>query len=142
MACMTHCFHTSSHVHAHKHHYQSLSLSLFLSLVPPLPVSITPDIEITATVGESVTLECHTSLPESLNGNIASINWTHNGAEVTEGVTNMLAQGESSLDLGTVISADAGTYICNVQIQSEFVDVDSHLIATNTTNLTIQCKSK
>ena len=119
----------------------SLSLSLCCS-VPTLPISIAPDIEITATVGESVTLECHTSLPESLNGNIASINWIHNGAEVTEGVTNMLAQGESSLDLGTVVSADAGTYICNVQIQSEFVDVDSHLIATNTTNLTIQCKSK
>ena len=130
-------------MYVHKYHYQSLCLSASLSLsfsVPTLPISITPDIAITATVGESVTLECHTSLPESLNGNIASINWTHNGAEVTEGVINMLSQGESSLDLGAVVSAEAGTYTCNVQIQSEFVDIDSHLIATNTTNLTIQSK--
>ena len=59
---------------------------------------------------------------------------------MTEGVINMLSQGESSLDLGAVVSAEAGTYTCNVQIQSEFVDIDSHLIATNTSNLTIQSK--
>ena len=114
-----------------------LSMSI---LVPQLQVSIEPESSISVYLGESLTLECQVTPPETLNGVASSITWEYGDSNLGEGVTNMLSEGMSSLNLGTVVLAEAGVYTCSVQVTSPYLDIDPYLSANST--LTVFAESK
>ena len=109
-------------------------------LVPQLQVSIDQEPSISVFLGQSLTLVCQVNLSDSLNGNVSSITWEYGDSNLSEGVTNMLSEGMSSLDLDTVVSAEAGVYTCSVQVTSPYLDIDPYLSADSTVTVFINCK--
>ena len=109
-------------------------------LVPQLQVSINQEPSISVYLGESLTLECQVTPPESLNGVVSSITWEYGDSNLSEGVTNMLSEGTSSLDLDTVVSAEAGVYTCSVQVTSPYLDIDPYLSANSTATVFVESK--
>ena len=109
-------------------------------LVPQPDVRIDPESLISVFLGESLTLECQVTPPDSLNGIVSSITWEYRDSNRSEGVTNTLSEGMSSLDLGTVVSAEAGVYMCNAQVTSPYLDIDPYLSANNTVTVFVESK--
>ena len=114
-----------------------LSMSI---LVPQLQVRIDQEPSISVFLGESLTLECQVTLPESLNGVASSITWEYGDSNLSEGVTTVLSEGMSSLDLSTVVSAEAGVYTCSVQVTSPYLDIDPYLSANSTVTVFVESK--
>ena len=109
-------------------------------LVPQLQVSIDQEPSISVFLGDPLTLECRVTPPDSLNGVVSSITWEYGDSNRNEGVTNTLSEGMSSLDLGTVVSAEAGVYMCNAQVMSPYLDIDPYLSANNTVTVFVERK--
>ena len=109
-------------------------------LVPQLQVSIDPESSISVFLGESLTLECQVTPPESLNGVASSITWEYGDSNLSEGVTTVLSEGMSSLNVDTVVSAEAGVYTCNVQVTSPYLDIDPYLSANSAVTVFVNCK--
>ena len=109
-------------------------------LVPQLQVSIDEEPSISVVLGDPLTLKCQVTLPESLNGIVSSITWEYGDSNLSEGVTNMLSEGMSSLDLGTVVSAEAGVYTCSVKVTSPYLDIDPYLSANSTVTVFVESK--
>ena len=109
---------------------------LCLSILVAQPeVNIEPQSQISVFLGESLKLECQVTLPNSLNGTIFSITWEHRDSNLSEGITTILSEGKSTLDLGIVVSAEAGVYLCSVLIKS---DIYSYLSANSTVTVFVQ----
>ena len=104
-------------------------------LVPQLQISIDEGPSISVFLGESHTLECQVIPPESLNETVSSITWEYGDSNTT-----VLSEGMSSLDLGTVVSAEAGVYTCSVQVTSPYLDIDPYLSANSTVTVFVNCK--
>ena len=109
-------------------------------LVPQLQVSIEPESSISVVLGESLALECQVTPPESLSGTVSSITWEYGDSNLSEGVTTVLSEGMSSLDLDTVVSAEAGMYTCSVQVTSPYLDIDPYLSANSTVTVFVESK--
>ena len=114
-----------------------LSMSV---LVPQLQVRIDQEPSISVDLDESLTLECQVTLLDSLNGTVSSITWEYGDSNLSEGVTNMLSEGMSSLDLETVVSAEAGVYTCSVQMTSPYLDIDPYLSANSIVTVFVESK--
>ena len=114
-------------------------LLLSLSLVPLLFVSLEPTDSV-ITLGTTVSLQCSISLPDTLTATIQSLKWYKDSKLVTTGVDTMIAQGISTYDLDTVLSAEAGNYTCVMEITSPYIDNGVQLILSNATELTVLCK--
>ena len=104
-------------------------------LVPQPQVNIDPQSHISVVLGESLKLECQVTVPNSLNGTISSITWEHRDSILSEGITTMLSEGKSSLDLGVVVSAEAGVYLCIVLVMSH---IHSNLSANSTVTVFVE----
>ena len=50
----------------------------------------------------------------------------------------MLSEGMSSLDLDTLVSAEAGVYTCSVQVTSPYLDIDPYLSANSTVTVLVK----
>ena len=109
-------------------------------LVPQLQVSIDPESSISIFLGVSLTLECQVTPLESLNGVVSSITWEYGDSNLSEGVTNTLSEGMSTLDLDTVVSAEAGVYTCSVQVTSPYLDIDPYLSANSIVTVFVESK--
>ncbi|XP_019862988.1 PREDICTED: hemicentin-1-like, partial [Amphimedon queenslandica] len=105
---------------------------------PNLPLSLDPSPDLSLTLGEECTLMCSALLPESLSPTIASITWYKDLSPFTgSGVTTNLAEGTSNLNLGMVLSEEAGNYTCVANVSSPFIDTGYNLIVSNTTLVTV-----
>ena len=106
--------------------YSNLIMSI---LVSQPQVNIDPQSQISVVLGDPLKLECQVTVPKSLNGTISSITWENRDSNLSEGITTVLSEGKSSLDLGIVVSAEAGVYMCSVLVTSQ---IHSNLSANNT----------
>ena len=126
----------------------SLPLSLPPSLSPPLPLSapylslsLDPSPELSLTLGEEYTLMCAALLPDTLNPSIVSITWYKDSSPFTgSGITTSLTEGTSNLNLGMVLSQEAGNYTCVANVSSPYIDTGYNLIVSNTTLITVSSK--
>ena len=117
--------------------FTHLSMS---TLVPQLQVSIDPEPSISVVLGDLLTLKCQVTPLDSLNGDVSSITWEYGNSNLSEEVTNMLSEGMSSLDLDTVVSAEAGVYTCSVQVTSPYLDIDPYLSANSIVTVFVESK--
>ena len=108
---------------------------IYLCLVLQPQVNTDPQSHISVVLGESLQLDCQVTLPDSLNGTISSITWEHRDSNLSEGITTILSEGKSSLDLGMVVSAEAGVYLCSVLVMSH---IHSNLSANSTVTVFVQ----
>ena len=95
-------------------------------------MSVSPGIKISASLGESVSLTCSVDVQDSSPGVISSITWKFGTEILSDGVSTVLDQGVSSLSIGKIKSAQAGSYSCEA-----VVDNSNY---ANTTSITVQCK--
>ena len=120
--------------------YLSIPFTSMSVLVPQLQVSIDPESSISVFLGESLKLECQVTPLDSLNGTVSSITWEYGDSNLSEGVITVLSEGMSSLDLDTVVSAEAGVYTCSVQVTSPYLDIDPYLSANSTVTVLVESK--
>ncbi|XP_019858755.1 PREDICTED: receptor-type tyrosine-protein phosphatase F-like [Amphimedon queenslandica] len=105
---------------------------------PYLSLSLDPSPDLSLTLGEEYTLMCAALLPDSLNPTVASITWYKDTVPFTSnGITTNLAEGTSNLNLGTVLSQEAGNYTCVANVSSPYIDTGYNLIVSNTTLITV-----
>ncbi|XP_019860244.1 PREDICTED: titin-like, partial [Amphimedon queenslandica] len=105
---------------------------------PYLSLSLDPSPDLSLTLGEEYTLMCAALLPDSLNSTVASITWYKDSFLFTgSGITTNLAEGTSNLNLGMVLSEEAGNYTCVANVSSSFIDTGYNLIVSNTTLITV-----
>ena len=99
-------------------------------------IIISPGTKISASLGETVNLTCYTSVvvrePRSFPGNTYSITWKFGREVLSDGVSTILSQGVSFLNIEKIKSGQAGSYSCEAVING--------LSYANTTNITVQCK--
>ena len=95
-------------------------------------VSISPGTKISASLGTTVNLTCSVDVQDSSPGVISSITWKFGTEVLSDGVSTMLDQGVSSLDIGSIKSGQAGSYSCEAVVDSSNY--------ANTTSITVQCK--
>ena len=95
-------------------------------------VSISPGTKISTSLGTTVSLTCNVDVQDSSPGVISSINWKFGTEVLSNGVSTMLDQGVSSLDIGSIKSKQAGSYSCEVVVDSSNY--------ANTAIITVQCK--
>ena len=118
------------------------SLSLPLS-APYLSLSLDPSPELSLTLGEEYTLMCAALLPDTLNPSIVSITWYKDSSPFTgSGITTSLTEGTSNLNLGMVLSQEAGNYTCVANVSSPYIDTGYNLIVSNTTLITVSSKCR
>ena len=111
------------------------SILIMSILVSQPQVNIDPQSQISVVLGDPLKLECQITVPKSLNGTISSITWEHRDSNLNQTITTELSEGKSSLDLGIVVSAEAGVYLCSVLVKS---DIHSNLSANNTVTVFVQ----
>ena len=111
------------------------SILIIPILVSQPQVNIGPQSQISVVLGDPLKLECQITVPKSLNGTISSITWEHRDSNLSQVITTELSEGKSSLDLGIVVSAEAGVYMCSVVVTSH---IHSNLSANNTVTVFVQ----
>ena len=111
------------------------SILIMPILVSQPQVNIEPQSQISVVLGDPLKLECQITVPKSLNGTISSITWEHRDSNLSQVITTELSEGKSSLDLGIVVSAEAGVYMCSVVVTSH---IHSTLSANNTVTVFVQ----
>ena len=74
---------------------------------------------------DTVSLTCIVTLPESLLGNVTSIQWKHEGPAVTNQTSTNLTSGSSVLTISLSLLSDAGVYVCNASVSSPYLDIAS-----------------
>lgn len=89
---------------------------------------------------DPVQLECSVTVPSSLSGMISNITWMFGTKVINTGVSTMLNQGVSNLDLGNVKTVQAGQYTCEARVVSQFVDVDEDVSSSVVVNVTVTRK--
>ena len=95
-------------------------------------VSISPGTNISTSLGATASLTCSVDVQDSSPGVISSIIWKFGTEVLSDGVSTILDQGVSSLDIGNIKSGQAGSYSCEA-----VVDGSNY---ANTANITVQCK--
>ena len=84
---------------------------------------------------------CAALLPDSLSPTVASITWYKDSIPYTgSGITTNLGEGTSNLNLGMVLSEEAGNYTCVANVSSPYIDTGYNLIVSNTTIITVSSK--
>ena len=118
-----------------------LNLTLFyLSFISvPLPI-IKLNNSMIVDIATPIILNCSVTVPSSLSGMITNITWYFGSTIVTDGVSTMLNQGESTLNLGTIKTAQAGSYTCETRVVSLYIDMDTDVSSSATCNISIQCE--
>ncbi|XP_019855268.1 PREDICTED: hemicentin-1-like, partial [Amphimedon queenslandica] len=105
---------------------------------PYLSLSLDPSPDLSLTLGEEYTLMCAALLPDTLSPTVASITWYKDTVPFTSnGITTNLAGGTSNLNLGMVLSEEAGNYTCVANVSSPYIDTGYNLIVSNTTLITV-----
>ena len=106
-------------------------------------VIISPGTKISASLGETVNLTCYTSVvvrePQSFP-NTYSITWKFGREVLSDGVSTILSQGVSFLNIEKIKSGQAGSYSCEAVIYYKVLNVIYGLTYVNTTNIIVQCK--
>ena len=86
---------------------------------------------------------CAALLPDTLNPSIVSITWYKDSSPFTgSGITTSLTEGTSNLNLGMVLSEEAGNYTCVANVSSPYIDTGYNLIVSNTTLITVSSKCR
>ena len=115
-------------------------LHLLFSFLVPQPLLVLDPSDTIITLGTTVTLTCTVSITDSLSGTVTAITWYRDSTVISNGVTNNLNQGQSTVSLGTILSNEAGNYTCAAQISSPYIDDGSVIMISNSTNITVQSK--
>ena len=98
---------------------------------PQITVSVSNNTqELALPLKDTITLTCSVSFPESLLGNVSSIQWKHKGSAV-------INESSSTFTILLSLLSDAGVYICNASVSSPYLDL-APAYETASTGVTIQ----
>ena len=110
----------------------SISVVCFPHVDSQPVVSISPGYKISTSLSKTVNLNCSVDVQDSSPGIISSITWKFGTEVLSDGVSTMLDQGVSYLDIGSIKSGQAGSYSCEAVVDG--------LTYANAANITVQCK--